>query len=102
MEKVVNNNVDIVTPIVDYINKLGDFAKIGIAWFWDEIEEYLTDVPKVYETIVTNRPDLKEIFDTPQGRMWLNSTIKRLYNELWKINKEGLCLLGKYTSSLTK
>lgn|GEM_PF-3400401 len=102
MKRVVERNEDIVTPIINYINKLGDFAKIGIAWFWDEIEEYLTDVPKVYQTIVENRPDLKEIFDTPQGRIWLNNTVKRLYNELWQISKEGACLLGKYMSSSTK
>ncbi len=102
MKKVVEKNEDIVTPIINYINKLGAPAKIGIAWFWDEIEEYLTDVPKIYNTIIEYRPDLKEIFDTPQGRKWLNETVKRLYNELWKISREGLCLLGKFMNSSTE
>lgn len=65
-----------VKPLVQFALKL----------YWSDIEEYLTNVHKIYEILCLN-PELKEVLEKPEARRYLNyavaSAYKRLYEWVW-------------------
>lgn len=81
IEEIVEKGINIVDLVKQHAK---NFAKYLIRMYWREIEDILTDVNKVYNLIVSYRPDLKDIFDTPKGRKWLNENVQRLYDWLYK------------------
>ncbi len=55
---------------------------------WEQIEEYLTSVPRILGMIVSesDKPqEMLDVLDTPQGREWLNRRVEELYNELYRL-----------------
>lgn len=67
---------------------LSPIIKLVLKFYWDEMEEVLTDATKVYNQLIENRPDMKEILDQKKGRRWLNyavaSSYASLYTYVWK------------------
>lgn len=89
IKKFIDNNGDIITLIENNLNKITlSIVKFLGRMYWKNIEPYLTDTNKALQLILKYRPDLKDILDTPKGRMWLYNTLKKLYpylyNLIWK------------------
>lgn len=58
------------------------FAKIIVKSNFKDVEDLLTDVPKVYE-ILSENPKILPLLNTMQGRIWLNKQCKDLYTALY-------------------
>lgn len=62
-------------------------VKAGLMQHWNYISGILTSTPNVYNMLTENRPDIKKILDTPEGRTWLNKACidgyTRFYNLTW-------------------
>jgi len=62
----------IVYPLAQFVFKC----------FWDEIEYFITSVPRIYKLFIRN-PSNKPILDTTKGRKYLNKICKRSYAHLY-------------------
>lgn len=58
-------------------------ARPVLKLFWSDLEYYLTDVSRVYEAIVSERPEAREVLDTPEGRRYLNYCVSRMYSAFY-------------------
>jgi len=65
-----------VKPLVQFALKL----------YWQDIEEYLTNVQKIYDLLCLN-PELREVLKKPETKRYLNyavaSAYVRLYEWVW-------------------
>jgi len=89
LEWAIRENVDLITLAFNHYH-LGNpmikpLFKLVLKVYWNPIEEYLTDVNKIYAVIVKNKPDCKEILDTPEGRDYLNRLVDAAYNYLYEL-----------------
>jgi len=66
--------------------KVKPLVQLCLKMYWNEIEDYLTDVRKVYDLLCCN-PDLRRLLQKKEARRYLNyacaSSYKRLYEWVW-------------------
>lgn len=50
---------------------------------WPAISHILCDVREIRKIMIENRPEFRELFETKEGILWLNSCAKRGYDRLY-------------------
>lgn len=82
----IRNNLDLVEVFSNHFHLhhpgVRPLAVLGIRVFWSDIEQFLSRVQNVYETLAKN-PWRKRLLDTPEGRRWLNSEVAKFARWIW-------------------
>jgi hypothetical protein len=91
-ENAMKNNLDpsrlILNELHTIIERKGvkPLLQIVLRSYWNDIEDILTDVQKVYNLLCLN-PELREILKRDEAKRYLNygvaSLYKRLYEWIW-------------------
>ena len=86
LKQAVENNTDLTKLMFNHyhLHILTPILKLVLQAYWNEIEESITNVPKIYSILAEN-PENKKILDTPQARKYLNQQMEKLYNTLYHI-----------------
>lgn len=83
----IENDLDIVTLALNHYGMshsktITPIFKITMKMYWGEVESYLINVEKVF-SILSKKPEIKEILDTEKGRSYLNRCCKETYDKLY-------------------
>jgi len=88
LKKAVEENLNLTKLMFNHYhlgnNLIQPILKLAIQAYWNEIEETITNVPKIYSILAEN-PENKKILDTPQARKYLNQQMEELYSTLYSI-----------------
>jgi hypothetical protein len=90
LQYAIDNDLDILTLALNHYgighSEITPLFKLAIKMYWKEVEQYLTDVSKVLETLSKNEA-CRQLLSTEKGRNYLNRSCKtsydRLYNIIW-------------------
>lgn len=86
IEKAVRENIDLVEYVKTTLYLDDPEVREAIVpilrIIWSDIEEYLTDVPKVRDMLCRD-PVSRRVLSTKEGIHWLNTNIKKLYEFLY-------------------
>lgn len=86
IEYAVNNNVDLLPILQNNIYKISmSIIRFFGRMYWNDIESYLTNTDKMLELLIRIRPELKDVLDTPKGKLWLYENLKRIYPYIYKL-----------------
>lgn len=81
---MVENNEPLLPLLFDLVkNHLQRVSKFALRIFWKDIEKYLTNARLVADLIIQERPDLKDILYSPEGRRWLIKNLQEIYDFLY-------------------
>jgi hypothetical protein len=87
----IDNDLDILTLALNHYgighSEITPLFKLAIKMYWKEVEQYLTCVSKVHETLSKNEA-CRQLLSTEKGRSYLNRCCKtsyeRLYSLIWE------------------
>jgi len=86
LKTAVENNLDLTTLLFNHYhlhsNIIFPLFKFVARAYWDKIEEYLCDVPKIYR-ILSQNPDNIQILERTETKKYLNEQITKLYQTLY-------------------
>jgi len=89
-EEMIKNMTDPKEIMFNHLSKytknpvVSKMIKYYLMKYWKDIEGVITDANKVYKILVERRPDIKDLLDTRQGRIYLNYFVKRMYQVLYE------------------
>lgn len=88
LEAAVKNNVELTTVLFNHCHLSNPLIfplfKLAVKLYWNEIEEYLTNVPKIYSLLAQN-PSNTPILEKPETKKYLNTQITKLYQTLYML-----------------
>jgi hypothetical protein len=93
LEYAINNNLDILALSLNEFHLghplVSPLFKIALQMFWAEfIEHYIADATIIY-SILSQKPEVKNILDTPAGIDYLNRCCKASYETMYSFAWEG-------------
>jgi predicted RNA-binding Zn-ribbon protein involved in translation (DUF1610 family) len=76
LERAAKEGYNPIKDLVERFHLANPAVRMGAAVLlksnWEEIEQYLTNVPKLIQLFLENRPELKGILEKPEVRRYLN------------------------------
>lgn len=86
LQYAIDNDLDLLTLALNHYgvghSEITPLFKLAIKMYWKEVEQYLTDVSKVLETLSKNEA-CRQILSTEKGRSYLNRCCKTSYERLY-------------------
>jgi len=89
LEDAIESDFNASTLLLNHFHEymehpvLGGLTRLVFKHFWDTVEYILTDANKIYNILTENRPDLKDLLNTPKGKKWLNESTQTSYENLY-------------------
>jgi hypothetical protein len=98
LQYAIDNDLDILTLALNHYgighSEITPLFKFTIRMYWKEVEQYLTDVNKVLETLSKDEA-CRQLLSTEKGRNYLNRCCKTSYEKLYEFT-----WIAKNTDSL--
>jgi hypothetical protein len=89
LRQAVENNTDMTKLLFNHWHlsnpMIQPILKLVLQAYWNEIEQAVTNVPKIYSILASANPENRKILETPQARKYLNRQCEQLYGELYRI-----------------
>lgn len=86
LQYAIDNDLDILTLALNHYgighSEITPLFKLAIKMYWKEVEQYLTDVSKVLETLSKNEA-CRQLLSTEKGISYLNRSCKNSYNTIY-------------------
>ena len=83
LEKAARENYNPIRDLVERFHLANPAVRMGAVVLlksnWEELEGYLTNVPKLIQLFLENRPELKGVLERPEVRRYLNITCAYCY-----------------------
>jgi len=88
LEKAVTQNIDITSTIYNRYALTNPailpLFKAVMRLYWPEFEEAITNVPRIYATLMKN-PENRQILQTPQAIRYLNEQCEKFYTYTYHV-----------------
>lgn len=86
LTQAIDEELDILTLALNHYglshSRITPLFNFTMKMFWNEVENYLTDVSKVFD-VLCRKPKCASILDTERGRDYLNRCCKSAYDQLY-------------------
>lgn len=81
----IDNNRPLLPVIQNAILKNSiSIVRFILRAYWKKIDKYLHNGDYIIQTIVSKRPDLKDVLESEKGRQWIYEQLRQIYDFLYK------------------